>query len=393
MIEIVNEAQLRSLIAKRGLIETASFDAKRALGSNSKEIAKDISAMSTDGGAILYGVGEDENGYPTILSPFPLAGEPERIANIVETCVSEPPTIEIRRIASEDDPDNGYLLILIPPSPRAPHMVVVGNDCRYYGRDDKGNRRLSQGDVARLYERRDRLREDQDGNLSAFIDQVGLEPPSEEAGHFYVIVEPLFTSRDFIRSIASDGRPQAVLESALRNSRQDQVFKDDDFSAVSQCYWYDSTDGWVGYMGTSARELRARQSAEVLDFFVSERGAVKLVYGGAVRSMGEHPRVLFERKIGEILVRALYFAAGIYQGGKYLGPIDISIALTGLEGAHAFGMLNNVFGHRSVALTQSEYRRHLRTQGHLLLRTYKDDARDLLNPLIRGMTQAPVNFF
>ena len=53
MIEIVNEAQLRSLIAKRGLIETASFDAKRALGSNSKEIAKDIAAMSTDVGAII----------------------------------------------------------------------------------------------------------------------------------------------------------------------------------------------------------------------------------------------------------------------------------------------------------------------------------------------------
>jgi hypothetical protein len=43
----------------------------------------------------------------------------------------------------------------VPQSSRAPHQVTVGGDLRFYGRAAKGNRILTEGEVARLYRRRE----------------------------------------------------------------------------------------------------------------------------------------------------------------------------------------------------------------------------------------------
>jgi schlafen family protein len=107
--------------------------------------------MANDGGILLYGVGEDKNRRPTILQPISLAGARERVHQIVRTCISEPPNIQVREIQTDDAPSLGYLVVAVPPSPRAPHMVTVDKDHRYYGRSDTGNVPLTEGEVARLY--------------------------------------------------------------------------------------------------------------------------------------------------------------------------------------------------------------------------------------------------
>ncbi len=56
-----------------------------------KDLAIDVAAMATDGGSLLYGLGEDENGRPTVPQPFELAGARERVDQIVQTFISEPP--------------------------------------------------------------------------------------------------------------------------------------------------------------------------------------------------------------------------------------------------------------------------------------------------------------
>lgn len=80
--------------------------------------------------------------------PFDLAGAAERIDQVSQTAISEPPAIEIRDIASEASPGLGYLVVVIPPSPRSPHMVTLDGDNRYWGRGATGNRLLSEGDIA-----------------------------------------------------------------------------------------------------------------------------------------------------------------------------------------------------------------------------------------------------
>src|SRR4051812_4686635 len=74
--------------------ETESFDAKAALPATAKKnvnLAVDVAAMSTDGGALLYGIGEDEDEQPTILQPIDLTGAAERVSGIVSTSVTEVP--------------------------------------------------------------------------------------------------------------------------------------------------------------------------------------------------------------------------------------------------------------------------------------------------------------
>jgi hypothetical protein len=68
-------------------------------------------------------VGEDERGTPSVLCPLDLAGARERVDQIVRTCISEPPTVEIRAVPTQGDPAQGYLVVAVPPSPRAPHMA------------------------------------------------------------------------------------------------------------------------------------------------------------------------------------------------------------------------------------------------------------------------------
>ncbi len=71
-----SEREILAAIEAGDLSETSSFDVKAALPmqGKSKDLAVDVAAMANDGGVLLYGVGEDERGRPTILSPIKLHG-------------------------------------------------------------------------------------------------------------------------------------------------------------------------------------------------------------------------------------------------------------------------------------------------------------------------------
>lgn len=77
--------------------------------------------MATDGGVLLYGVAEDDQGNPTVPESIPLRGAPERVSQIVSTSISEVPFIEPpRSYPCADDPSRGYLAVVVPQSARAP---------------------------------------------------------------------------------------------------------------------------------------------------------------------------------------------------------------------------------------------------------------------------------
>jgi hypothetical protein len=71
-----SEGEILAAIEAGDLTETATFDAKATLPAKgkSKNLAQDAAAMANEGGTLLYGVGEDENGRPTVPQPFTLAG-------------------------------------------------------------------------------------------------------------------------------------------------------------------------------------------------------------------------------------------------------------------------------------------------------------------------------
>jgi hypothetical protein len=167
-------AEIEGAARSNGLGETASFETKRALPIPRKnvDLAIDVAAMSTDGGVLLYGIGEDHDEQPTAQEPFPLAGAKERVDQIVQTSIMEPPNIEIRTYPTDGDSSIGYLLVIVPQSARAPHQVTVGGNLRFYGRGATGNRILTEGEIARLYERRQAWERDRDALLQRAIDSV-----------------------------------------------------------------------------------------------------------------------------------------------------------------------------------------------------------------------------
>lgn len=106
------------------LEETHWLDLKRELGSGNaanKDLAKDIAAFALDGGTILIGLDEDTS--PPGLWPVPVDGLAERIEQIARMRVDEVVQIRTTVINSTSDPTLGYVVVHVPQSIRAPHMV------------------------------------------------------------------------------------------------------------------------------------------------------------------------------------------------------------------------------------------------------------------------------
>jgi hypothetical protein len=63
-------SEVEEAAARGDLEETHTFDAKAALPTAKKnhDLAVDVDAMTVDGGSILFGLGEDEDGRLTILA-------------------------------------------------------------------------------------------------------------------------------------------------------------------------------------------------------------------------------------------------------------------------------------------------------------------------------------
>ena len=84
--------------------------------------------MTSDGGTLLYGVAENGDLRLTVSQPFGLAGAREPVNQIVRTSISEPPNIYVRETPTAHDASLSWLIVTVPASPRAPHMVRVGKD-------------------------------------------------------------------------------------------------------------------------------------------------------------------------------------------------------------------------------------------------------------------------
>src|SRR4051794_13945579 len=137
------------LAALPDMSESEVFDAKAAPPGPKKAIdfAVDVAAMANDGGLLLYGVEEDKVANSYHDKPFVLAGESERVTDVVHQVMHDPPRIDIWEIPLPEDPARGFLAVAVPASPQAPHMVRN----TFWGRSGTTNVRLTQGEIDRLY--------------------------------------------------------------------------------------------------------------------------------------------------------------------------------------------------------------------------------------------------
>ena len=134
--------------------ESLALEFKRELPTNNKEIAKDVSSMANaKGGFLIYGIDEDDNNLASKLVGVEAKGTKEKIENIILSSIQPKLEVDIRPIPLQSDSSKAAIILRIPESTRAPHMVSAGGEYRYYRRRNFQASMMEEFEVRELYGR------------------------------------------------------------------------------------------------------------------------------------------------------------------------------------------------------------------------------------------------
>ncbi len=385
-----NEQDILTATANGSLEETLTFDAKKELPPKNSEIAKDASAMAnTAGGVILFGIEEDASGRPTIPTPFELKGEREKIDNIIRTSVSEVPSYTISAIESQADATKGYLVLVIPPSERAPHMVIVKGERRYYGRGETGNYVLSEPEVARLYERREITKT----SILPLLERITKDSPNYDGfANLNIVIKPVIQDEDLLNKVVnSEQNHKQFLDKILLEAIN--------FRFLSEGYTPNfSFQGWIhrpeGFLSKMSERLEKNHETYSLFLQVNFDGRGNLFCSRAAETLNignTETKWFFSDIVAGNTVKFLRFFGELYEKTSYFGMVDIGVGLKGLENSIDFGMRNYFSNYRYFE--NDDYYRTKRTSASTLKEDSKQIASDLVLPLISAMTQGKYNPF
>jgi hypothetical protein len=381
------EQEILAAIEAGDLVETASFDAKRSLPAKgkSKDLAIDVAAMANDGGTLLYGVGEDENDRPTIPQPFKLAGARERVDQIVRTSISEPPEIQVREVPTDEDSSFGYLVVAVPPSPRAPHMVTVGKEYRYYGRSATGNVPLTEGAVARLYERRQRWEVDLDVMLDEAIDAAPIDP-HEDFAFLHLVARPVVPDEDLFDKARGDQNAAQFLNSLFSAALSAEVFSTRYSPDLHSHNNYERrADGWAASQGLGVQWQEFEDPASVLDFEIGLDGSGRLFCGRAADRRRDRFFIV-DVLVAGLTAKFLAVMGVLYAERGYVGPVDVGLAVTGLRGGISY-VLSNRDWVDPTPYNKDQYRRTERLPASMLSSDPRGAASKLVLRLLRAITR------
>jgi hypothetical protein len=322
--------------------ETSSLDGKRAVPSDKKklnDIAIDVAAMSTEGGSIVYGVGEDTNGDLTQRHPFALAGVADRINDVVNSSITEVPYIEVQEHRLPDDPQTGYIVVVVPQSARAPHQVSVKGEYRYYGRGATGNRLLGEGEVARLYAQRQQRELD----LTARLREVHATTPwstdDPDEGHVYAFAQPAVLDQGLWDRAVKQAGSVDLLQSQLREAARAAAGPSGSGPSFGgSVYWHAlGADAW---RMTTELEDPPRQEliGAMHDITINIDGRMVLFAGGVARRITqEDRRYLWEPDIANSVAGLMATAGAFYERAGYRGAVAVGVMVTNLRDATGIG--------------------------------------------------------
>jgi hypothetical protein len=139
-------------LIENGTEESVILEFKKEPSSNTKETAKDISAMAnSEGGIIIYGLDEDDAGKAKAINWLDSTnGIVERFENIIATTIHPSPQYKMFTIKNPKKDNASIFLLYIEKSLRL-HMVIKGKDNRYYKRQGKSVHQMEHSEImARL---------------------------------------------------------------------------------------------------------------------------------------------------------------------------------------------------------------------------------------------------
>ena len=207
------EAELQQALHQRLIQEGHASDIKEQLDTGpkaSKSLAVDLASFAIDGGCIYVGIKQHAKTAtgPLSLAPIALQGQADRVSQVARsTLIDEPLDVRCQESPCEQRPGYGYLVIIIPPSPAAPHMV----DHQYRGRGDATNVILSDAEVRRVHERQHATRVSIEGLLRAELQRDPTPAEKRRNAHLFLLAHPATARPDqLLRAIQRAQRPPAA---------------------------------------------------------------------------------------------------------------------------------------------------------------------------------------
>lgn len=217
------EADLQAAIDGGLVEETHYLDLKEAPSNktDNRELARDLASFAVDGGTLIIGVKEHKDTRTFELVPQPLNGLPEKVEQVARS-IPDPPLNVITEVIETSSGSTGYLIVHIPASPAAPHMV----DGRYFGRGDKTKYRLSDAEVLRLHAQRNAAEADALALLQKEMDADPLRSVGEQS-HLFFVAQPAAGRRDLLLGITGapgwNTRLARLIERAHQGSELNEV--------------------------------------------------------------------------------------------------------------------------------------------------------------------------
>jgi hypothetical protein len=245
--------------------------------------------------------------------------------------------------------------VKVPPSPLAPHLVTVNKLNRFYGRSGKINIILNEGEIARLYQRREALRADPDLLLDETIKSAPFLPDPNYI-YLHLMAKPQLARKDLVAEAAAAGGDSDLdfIVKLAQRASQSGVYEPTSVLSFNNPQVRPLASGWLVYLRRTEEHTRSPDHA--LDLTLGFNGTLSL-FCGRMSEPRESYLVVYDDTVVEMTVRFIFFLMNLYKT-TYQGPVDIGLALTGLEGAYSMNGRTPYFG--GTPFKGNEYRRTMR---------------------------------
>ncbi len=245
---------------------------------------------------------------------------------------------------------------------------------------------LTEGEVARLYERRSKWEVDRAALLEEAIERAPIGADIHFA-YLHLVARCAVSDEDLLEKAVGDKYLVPFLNSLFSSAVANEVFPRSYSPDLGENNSYDRrAEGWMTSQGLGA-DWQSFGPGYALEFEIGLDGSGRLFCGRAAEEANGGKLQLFEDLVAGLTARFLRVLGGLYDAGAYVGPVDVGIAVTGLKGAVSCNLSQHVIArHFLQPYDRNQYRRTERFSACLLRDDPRSAARKLVSPLTRAIT-------